>query len=441
VGRGTRALAIAVTLAAASPLLAGCDGTADEPAGASWSSEHFEYLTRASDTTVCPDVLQPLEEHFALFENYLGFIWPAGRKVSYEKFADVADYKKHADCPSDAGACTAESTVFTPSVLDLHELVHAYLWPTGYPPTVLVEGAAETLSCYSVDYVGGPKPALSWEQLVNADYTTDAYRTGTWLVSYLVDEFGPQKFMALYARLRHDADAATMDAVVRELYGQGLAEIWAAALAEDRPRNVCPWQCSRPALPLDGTAVPTTGVCGLEQLTRPFTLAAESTIGVSATAAYLELRACGQVPVPDLAFSSGASVPTTSLYHLPVGSYFFDYAAVPGTISARFEPAAVLTPTCAAASAIGPSDAPVAFVMVPSSEPNWFLSLPAPTPPNRFATATSVVDPPTSATLCASCDPAGCVSPGAGVPWQSGQVLNIATDPSAPFNTVTIGWF
>jgi hypothetical protein len=58
-------------IAAASWLLAGCDGTYDLPADVRWRSEHFEYLTRAGDPQTCSDILGPLERHFAVLPSSL----------------------------------------------------------------------------------------------------------------------------------------------------------------------------------------------------------------------------------------------------------------------------------------------------------------------------------------------------------------------------------
>src|SRR5205814_1470539 len=169
-------------------------------------------------------------------------------KVTYYKFADTADFAAHNDCPTGSGGCTtSESAVQSVNGLDLHELVHAYLFATGYPPNVLVEGVAVAVSCTADSYYT-EKPTETWEQLADDMFSTkdtvSVYRDGAWLVGYLLDVFGPQRFMTLYATLGSGVDSATMDAAFQAVYGQSLADIWAAALADTPPRNVCVWQCS-----------------------------------------------------------------------------------------------------------------------------------------------------------------------------------------------------
>src|SRR6185437_11289729 len=74
--------------------LSACDGSYDLPADRRWESAHFTYATRASDISVCPDILEPLEENFALLQSYLGFDWPPGVKITYEKMAGQASGRR-----------------------------------------------------------------------------------------------------------------------------------------------------------------------------------------------------------------------------------------------------------------------------------------------------------------------------------------------------------
>jgi hypothetical protein len=448
VSRSTRARAIAGTVAIASALAA-CDGTYDLPADNRWESSHFLYLTREADTSVCPDILGPLEENFSLLQSYLGFQWPSASKVIYEKMLDQADYFAHSGCSPDSGGCTTESTVESWAGFHLHELVHAYLWPSGSPPAVLREGVAVTLSCEaSAD--ASQKPSLTWDQLASLDVTlTDpagAYDAGAWLVPYLLEQFGPQKFMTIYRGLASDADAATMDAAFRQVYGQSLESIWAAALALTQPPNVCLWQCSRPTLPLDGTPVNSAGVCGAGDVFAPFTLTSQSALSLSATASFVEVRACSALPFPNLGFVGEPGVGALGLYELPTGSYFLDTnpssASASGTVAVMLQPASTIAPTCtsqAMGSAALADQAGAIYVAVPSSEPNWFLPLSQPLGGRTGFMVTTDPSSAVSATLCASCDPASCALPAGGpVPWTTGQTLKIETDPTQLFNVVSL---
>ena len=132
------------------------------------------------------------------------------------------------------------------------------------------EGAAVALACQTLD-LAPTKPDVTADELAAlAPSGSDArvYQAGGWLVGYLLDVFGPQAFMTLYASLAHDANTADMDAAFKRHLGRGLGDVWSAALAEDQARNTCAWACSRPTVPFDGTAIDTSGICGVPRALR-----------------------------------------------------------------------------------------------------------------------------------------------------------------------------
>ena len=237
----------------------------------------------------------------------------------YDKFADAADFMAHATCPADAGGCALQTNVQPPESLDTHELVHAYLYPTGYPPWVLIEGAAVALSCTSRFYATS-KPAMTWDQLASVQSgaidPVSAHSAGAWLASYLLDQFGAAPFLETCRSVSHDASAADMTAAFQRIYGASLATLWASAWSEDQPRNTGLWQCSRPPMALDNTAVDSDGTCGPD-ITRPFTLASEVTISFTTTSADISLGPCGPVTVPDGGLNGALPGGLLALYHLP----------------------------------------------------------------------------------------------------------------------------
>src|SRR5262249_20456297 len=155
----------------------------------------------------------------------------------------------HAGCPDGRDGCTLDASARTTAVLDEHELVHAYLYPTGNPPPVLQEGVAVALSCGAATF---GKPVVGPDDLAGLSAlgprALDTYGAGAWLVGYLLDQLGPQRFVQLYGMLGHQVSTAQMDAAFRAVYGQGLADLWTAAVGEDHPRNTCVWECSQEAI-------------------------------------------------------------------------------------------------------------------------------------------------------------------------------------------------
>jgi hypothetical protein len=441
VSRVGRAWTIVATL----PLLAGCDGTYDLPAAVRWESEHFVYQTRAGDSQICPDVLGPLEQHFALLQGYLGFEWAPGAKVTYEKMLNHADYLQHGGCPMDSGACTDESMVVSASGMDLHELVHAYLDRTGFPPPVLVEGAAVALACIPAISDEG-KPKESWDQLAGLNYVTtfdEVYHAGGWLVGYLLRQYDPRLFTTLYGRLPSDADAGTMDAAFRDVYGQSLAAIWAAALADTAPHQVCLWQCSQSPVPLDGTPVATDRVCGLDVF-HSLAIASTSVVGITSTGAEVYVESCDQTPLGNGFGNPGV----LNLYDLPPGSYYVVSSGDPGTMTLDGSLSSLLTPTCAEATDLalfaGFTDFSLTGTAPGPSAPSvqWFLPLPP--PPAGTWQLSSFGGGPAVLKVCGSCDPASCVGQLQfdGWTWAPGQTVSVEVDPdpSDPSYRISLDW-
>lgn len=442
---GALGAALVATFAAASSLLAGCDGTYDLPAAVRWESAHFVYQTRAGDSQVCADVLGPLEQHFALLQGYLGFEWAPGAKVTYEKMLTYADYLQHGDCPRDSGACTDGSMVVSDHAMDLHELVHAYLDPTGFPPPVLVEGAAVALACLPAISDEG-KPRESWDELAGLNYATsfdEVYHAGGWLVGYLLRQYDPHLFTTLYGRLSNGADAAAMDAAFRAVYGQSLAAIWAAVLADPAPHQVCLWQCAQPPVPLDKTEVATDRVCGLDVF-GSLTLASTTVVGVMSTGAEVYVESCDQTPLGNGFGSPGV----LNLYDLPPGPYYVTTSGDVGTMAFDGALSSLLSPTCEEATDLTPFAGFPAFSLTgPAPDPSspslqWFLPLLP--PPAEMSQLFSTSGGPVTVKACASCDPASCVGQlqfGSWT-WAPGQTVSVEVDPDTadPSYTLSVNW-
>lgn len=423
--------------------LAACQSDLNLPSDRNWQSAHFDYRTRAADTSVCPDILGPLEDHFTTLQSYLGFDWQDGQKVTYYKFLDSADFSANADCGTGAGGCAPGPNVRSTAGLDTHELVHAYLAGTGHPTPILVEGVAVVLSCTANGYAN-PKPTQTWDQLASIAFspsdTVTVYAVGAWLVGYLLDTFGAQQFLTLYRTLPSTADTAAMDAAFQRIYGQGLSAIWTSALSESHPRNSCVWQCSRPAIALDGVAFDTSsGVCGVDNV-RPFTVSSAAAISFLSQGAAFGLGPCGQTNPPDGSLNGGVAGGMLALYDLPADSYYLEYGAAPGTMTPTGDASASLNPICANATDSAALSASTMFVAVPPSNSNWFLPLPPPLADGK-PPLVEPVQTATTASFCALCDTNSCADPSTAGAWTSGSVIDIDTDASQPFSQFIFSWY
>jgi hypothetical protein len=406
------------------------DNTPDLPSDQTWSSAHFDYHTRRTETRACADVLGPLERHFATLQAYVGFAWPDGEKVQYEKFVDEEDVLEHAGCPDDRGGCAFDDNARTTAVLDEHELVHAYLFRTGNPPPVLQEGVAEALSCHAASY---GKPAVGPDDLAGLSAlgprSLVTYGAGAWLVGYLLDQLGPQRFLQLYGKLGHQASTAQMDAAFRGVYGQGLGDLWAAAVSEDHPRNTCVWECSQEAIALDGNPVSTDGTCGVT-VQHPFTLDAEASVSFTTTAT-IGVRGCGAVNLPPTIIAGGR--PVLALYRLPAGTYFVEHDPGPDTLTGG-DASATLSLDCASATdASGLAPGVNVYVAVPPADTPWFLAAPA-----AGGVMVGLTAAGQAAELCNGCDVVGsrlgCTNASGQVVPLGGGVLVLTPPASRAFS-------
>ncbi|HXI56954.1 MAG TPA: hypothetical protein VNO55_12895 [Polyangia bacterium] len=363
-----------------------------------------------------------------------------GRKITYLKFRDLADFKAHSSCP-DSGGCTLGSSVETYEGFHEHELVHAYFEPLGRPPLVFVEGVAVALACQTRFFTAGAtKPAVTSDELAGLGGSVgkdpgneNLYQVGAWLVGYLLSEFGPQPFLRLYRSLGPDASNAEIAATFREIYGRNLAEVWASALAEDQARNACVWACSRPPIVLDGTASDTTGICGVGNVAHPFSLPSQATIAFSTTAANVSLGPCGRT-VPPATEISGAGGAVT-LYHLPADAYFMATASSRGTITGIGDASATLNQDCVLVHGAGLLNQSSNYVAIPRSDATWFLALPH-AAPQRPVLVTGL-EPQATAALCGLCG-VTCMDAGQPVDVGPDDVLTLVTDPSTPFSEFAV---
>ena len=217
--------------------------------------------------------------------------------------------------------CTLGTTVESPLGLDPHELVHAYLSSTGFPPTVLVEGVAVALACQSSLFA--QKPTQTWDQLASAGYGAgDAvYYAGTWLVGYLLDVYGPRSFLTLYRTLSSTADAATMDAAFRTIYGvEPVGDLDGGARGESAAQRLYLAVLAATAGARRGAGRYRPACAGSRGRSRsPWPRSRRSRW--RRTGSGFSVKPCGQVPLPNRL--TGASGRLGSMTCQP-GSYFVD---------------------------------------------------------------------------------------------------------------------
>ena len=395
----------ALLAAAALATLAGCGGR-NLPGDVTWESEHFAYKTRTGEQVACADVLPALEEHFQSMRQTIGFDWPQGAKVTYYKFEDVVDYQANNECGAAGNACAPGTTVQTSEAFNPHELVHAYLRPTGYPPTLLLEGAAVALSCASWRR---PQPTVSWREAFDLSTSgpraNDVYNAGGWLAGYLLSTRVASAFVDLYRDAGAGQTADAFAATFARVYGESLDDVWTEMMAAGRPPAFCPWECGRPQASLDGvTPIATDAACGIPP-THAITLGQPGELVATLTGvSNFSLGICGAGSVPPATFypATTANAPTHVDYVLAAGDYFVTGPFGNATLTlAPHPPETFVRSDCASAATAPPwlDQTGVVAIMVPNG--TWYTELSWSAPTDVMV---SPPQPPSIASLCPTCD-------------------------------------
>lgn len=386
------------------------NGERNLPADQRLSSTHFRYHTRTGDAAICDDLLETLEQHFALLQSTLGFDWPSGHVIDYYKYVDAADFNDNAPCPKGSAGCSFGGNIHASELFEQHELVHAYLWPVADPPVVVAEGAAVALSC------SHPLPSVPTLTLDEALQASDAlsdqrvYETGGRFARFLFDRYGAPAFLNFYlgvAQAGRTPSRDAFDAALRAVYGVGIDQLWIDMLVT---QTSCaqPFACSRAALPVDGTPVPVKPICGLTRDSRTFAISTDGNVAISGPTS-ATLGSCSLSPasrITDAVVASDES--QVGLLQVVAGRYFLTFDPRDSSsvaVEAARKPWA--GPFCEPlqAYAIAAEEDPALTVTVPDKEPVWYLRL-------HFEGAkqlslshrSAAADESVKATVCQDCD-------------------------------------
>ncbi len=406
-------------LGVALPLLASI-GCGDHGAGPDprWTSTHFWYYAEPDDPAPCASVTDLLERHFAVMQAYLGFDWPAGQMIQYNKFRDGTAFRASATCQTGTVACLSEGRVESTIAFDQHELIHAYLAPSGRPPALFEEGVAMALSwqIMTCNALTNPAPpALSWaDAILLGDPNTNGgiYLSGARLVGHLLRRYDPSLFVRLYRALPRTTTPEIVSNQMMELYGKSGDELWAEAISD--PGCVTVWPCARDPLPLDGNEAHLAASCaGIDHDQRTVDLSTQSNVLLSTNAdPQLSLLACDpDAPAPPSFLFPTSNAPLlTGLINLGPGKYFLDFYNYPTDIALSIPDGPPAGPDCAALQPLPlPANqlaihvaSPVASpVYSPVSSNDWFVAFHIGSPARTLAISNGAT---TDLMLCPSCD-------------------------------------
>lgn len=394
-----------VLVVATALFLSACGSDLDLPNDQVFASEHFRYHVRSTETAVCGDLLGRLESHLSLMQSMLGFTWVEGRVIDYYMFHDSRDFLKHAPCQG-AMRCASGNDAYSILEFDEHELVHAYLKPIGQPPVVIEEGAAMALAC---DSTIPETLTLSLEDALQVTTALDdkrVYDTGGRFVRYLLDRYGGEAFLRVYASLHRDAKLAALDETLRTTYGAGVDELWTAMLAT---HATCPppFACSRPALPIDGAVVKVAPICGVNTDYRTFVLASESNVAITGPV-NTGIRSCESGSfLPQLATSYAMGTSQVGLFELDAGRYYLRFdPRYDAAVSVLATEQAWAGSDCEALVpyGVGADEYPAFSVTLPEKPTVWILRMRFEGPHLMVLSHPHSVDESIQVKICPACD-------------------------------------
>lgn len=438
-------LCVAIALA-----LASCqrDEHYDLPSDVTWTSPHFSLHARAQDPSVCADALGTLEEFFAFLQGMFGLAWPEGQTIHYYKFVDRPDFRANAPCPEGSGACADQDDVYSYSVFEQHELVHSFLRHFGSPPALVTEGTAVAVAC-NRDIPDAPSLSLA-DALHIQEPLRDhrIYETGGRLVRYLLEHYGPSRFIRFYTSLGKHAGWREFDQALRDAFEAGADEIWAGVLTT-RASCPAPFACSRPSLPLDGTVTKLSPICGVPTLHRTFSLPSDGEVALWAPSSS-SIASCDSVRFSAIdATGVRRHDSHLALVALPAGRYYVEAPASNATqlaILATSRPWA--GPECSTLEpfVVAAGQYPDIAISIPGGVSEWTVKLSFDDPHLlRLLSPESSPRRKTIVTVCRDCDfrSVACQSYDASSGtrdffWQGEYVLRIQTSDSAEATRVDI---
>jgi len=323
-----------------------------------WRSAHFEYAARADDGEACADITAVLERHWDFWHPRLS---SAAAPIEYFKFRDSEDLRQKGGCPY--GGCTNGTRVRSTRTFDAHELIHAYLGADSVAPAPLfAEGAAVAFSC---DWDGLPAPAVipDWRELLDprpgSPQFLFLYPLAGQLVSHLVATHGLERFVPFYRSIAGEIPADVVASKFLAAFGVALDEVWPQATPAEKPICLGLWECSQPAIVLDGNPTSVALTCGQDLV--PSTLRLPRATNLAGW--------FRNAPVnPSIVAGRCGDSPATGLASLWPGGSFHLQASLPaGTYVARFG-GAELSLTASPSPSVGASCADLTAGAVTASD-------------------------------------------------------------------------
>lgn len=299
---------------------AACADAVEMPDDRVWTAGHVRYHAGADDDS-CSAIAETADWHARSVSAAFGLPLDESVVVDYSKCRNLAALEASQVCPSRAAACSHGRMTWSSAALDRHELTHAYFSSLPSSHHLFEEGIAEALSC-PVPASGAPTPWTSPEHAFATRYEDlddRLYAQAGHFVGFLVNRYGPERFVELYRAVEREAELAAVALQFEATYGLELADAWqAAAMASPEQGCVRWWECLGPALSL-GEWQPLGVDCDQSDVYRTVEVASRGTYLFQTLPDSLsQLSSCD----PERPVASEWQASATSLLPLEPGRYF-----------------------------------------------------------------------------------------------------------------------
>ena len=261
----TRLGQVARILLSASLLpVAGCGDP--DPVGFTklFTTDHFVYYMEDGLTPPCDATGEWLERYYSANAKFMGATLPPGERIEYHYSPGEVSHQ----CPLGAAACAPGTTIYAPSPIQAHELVHANAFLVGTPPALFREGLAVILSCQTSADIAGP---LDISDPIESLFEDDAfsarrltpgnqvYAASASFVRYLVERFGSSRFLSFYGHAPSDMGRPVVEGVFQTEFGVRLDDAFSDWRTKPAPYagDLCIrlMECDPTMPPLPGTEV------------------------------------------------------------------------------------------------------------------------------------------------------------------------------------------
>lgn len=181
----------------------------------------------ADQGSPCPEALEEMDRFVDQLANKTGRRPPAGFRIDYYRLKTVRDVR--ALCQPHASACVRGTNVYSTTLIQDHELTHAFLSRLGQPPLMFTEGIAVSFGCGAARYVGAPLPPVELAPLLDNDAWSEElslqnYQAAGGFVRWLVERHGLEAFLRFYETTPSGVTRAQLDGHFREIFGVELAD-------------------------------------------------------------------------------------------------------------------------------------------------------------------------------------------------------------------------